>query len=570
MINKKEFWLLLVIAVIPLLAVFKSGYLAYTDNPVRQAEIVWFSDVLRSGWISGWSDADYAGMPVQLYNYQLGFWIAGLLSYLFGVGLGYKVFLVLVQVFLALSVYSFLKSFFPKGAFLASVVFVVQAQLLNRILEGLWAELIGFSLLLWFFLLLVKSSKLWLQSVVFGLIVLSHLYSAIAAVVLAACLVVVWKKPRVLLPVVFGSALTFFYWFPFVETRAWFVPYSSGASLLFKLKQFGYLLLKSGGGFWRSFLISIPSIILLVSAFFERDFSRVKKAVLFFSCAMLVISLGPWEIFGFKLFSSIIPERFLLYVRLGLVFFAADVFSRVNVKPYLGLVFSVLIAFLLPGAWFAVAPQNLLDSFGFVNNAQGRVLLDDTSDNSKYNLMPLAHVVSNVSAVSGFTHNPKIAMANLVDFADDLWFGRKNISSDEFLWLAERFNVQYIVTDKVPPAGKKVFSSGGYNVFELPFNNDFVVGEGELLEKTRHRIVLNATGNLVLKMNYHPYWKSDKGRVFSGDYSFMALDGAEGITVLTYDRVNDFSLIVSVVFACIIFYTARSSSRKWNSAKSLL
>ncbi|MDP6293514.1 MAG: hypothetical protein QF486_01870 [Candidatus Woesearchaeota archaeon] len=563
----KKIAILCLLALLPLLPAFHQGPLAYTDSATRMAESQWFLEGVSEGWISSWSYDDYAGMPSHLYQYQVGFWILGLLQWLLGLIIGYKVFLVIVYAFVGLSVYYFLDQVFPKGAFTGAALFILQTQVLNRILEGVWAELIG----LGFVLLLARSvlqgkNKLLIPSILFALTILSHLYAAMAAVVLLCCIAYVYQNTKVLWVIPVGAGLTVFYWYPFFETSNWLVPYSGSSTFLFKLKQWFYLLGKSGGGILRTALVSIPSLIVAGLALVGWRSTRWIKTILLFSGIMLLLSLGLWQFMDNTLVSSLIPERFLLYVRIGLITLAASTLARFDWEPtpeLLVLVF-VLLPVALPAAWFGTVPTDIMGTWSFVNNAEGRVLLDDTSGQTSGNLMPLAHAYSNFEAIGGFTHNPRMPISDVIDFSGNRWFGKENISRQEFSRLLNLFNIQYVISSRPPPVGDLVYASGTYRVYTVPFADSMVEGQAKIISVSPKSIVVDASGPAVLKYQYHPYWSTDKGTLTSGELGLMTLQ-SEGITTLTYTPYNINLLYVSAFFLLgILFYSVGRSSKRWD------
>src|SRR3989344_9431787 len=64
---------LLALALSILSPIFSPGFLTKSDSPVHLAEADYLANHLikEHFWINGWYPYEYAGIPIQLYSYQL-------------------------------------------------------------------------------------------------------------------------------------------------------------------------------------------------------------------------------------------------------------------------------------------------------------------------------------------------------------------------------------------------------------------------------------------------------------------------------------------------------------------
>src|SRR3989344_8395750 len=233
--------IILLIAAFLFKDIFAPGILTKSDNAVHviEADYVVTEALPKHHWINGWYQYESAGMPFQLYFYQLGYWLIAFLYFTFNipVELAYKIVLVFAHVFPALALYLLLsRRFGGKIAFFPALFYLFQRENARMFLSGMWNNGIGlgFLILFWHFLDKYHGRLTFLRAtmlgLLFGLVILGHYFTAIAA----ACLLAVYYFMRlkgtenilaetanyawILLS---GALLTLFYTYPFIETSGW-------------------------------------------------------------------------------------------------------------------------------------------------------------------------------------------------------------------------------------------------------------------------------------------------------------------------------------------------------------
>ncbi len=359
------------------------GFLVKSDNPIHMLEAKYLADEIipKYRWINGWYHFEYAGMPTQMYSYQLGIWLVVLIYYTgFHIFSAYKLALFIAAISIPLTLFFVLKNRFGTyPSFFASVLFLFQRDYIKLFLAGMWGHALGISLMIILLHLLVKYSKninlrnSCILSVVLTLVILAHPFVTISAsyLIILSMLLVIIKfkdyKPMLFYGLIFALSIgmSWFYLYPYFDTIGWFLTkygWSLGNNIfeiLYKLVGIFFSLKPhtiffnslSDGNYLEALKLFIKSIysnlpMLIADLFFIYGlFTYFKhkdhnKSFLDLSFLFIVISLilgtGFWFFFPFgreiPFFGAALSYRFVYYAKIGLL-----IFSCHGMKTFLGL-----------------------------------------------------------------------------------------------------------------------------------------------------------------------------------------------------------------------------------------
>jgi|WetSurMetagenome_2_1015567.scaffolds.fasta_scaffold48079_2 uncharacterized membrane protein len=183
---------LIIASLIIIFPIFNPGFLVNSDNPVHQAEVHYLIEDLlpQHHWFTGWCNYDFAGFPIFLYSYNLGYWIIAILTIFLGINIetAYKLVVYISYIFPVISLYILIERRFGyKIAFISSMMFLVSIYDLKIIISGMWNQYLSVG----FLLLFIHESEYYFENpnlknttilgILLAFIVLSHPFSAIVA-----------------------------------------------------------------------------------------------------------------------------------------------------------------------------------------------------------------------------------------------------------------------------------------------------------------------------------------------------------------------------------------------------
>ena len=578
--NFKNIFLIALVGLLMFFPVFRQGFMVFTDNPTHLAESYFFTEHLipEQHWINGWCPWDFAGFPFQNDRYQTGLWILGLLNLIgIPINFAYKLLILASYIFPAITLYVLLKRKFNKNvALISSILFLIQTQVISRVLEGMWSEYLALGLLFLFFDRLDKNHNSLsaressILGILLGLIILTHLYTAIIGFILI-CLYVLIKKPRKLANyfcVVAGALIiSFFYLFNIVKTGSWYGSFIKNWSIANSLiNNIGYLLFKSpesaitASNFIQFFILSLPSLVVSVlfvySAYLFFKNKEYKNGFLLITLLLILISFvictGFW--FGIPLLKnlpligSFDNSRFIIYERVGMIIFCAFALSKIRFVKKINIDYKICTIFLVlvllftlsfPKIWTATSENNefndVLNLWGWVSkNIDGsttRILYQSTNGNinsllSKSNIRSLSTYYTGVPMFGGwFGSNPPYPTNDFTSTDNHGLFNESlpKISDSEIIDYVNNFNINYIVAvddelkNKLEKSNsfKKIKEIGYFTVFKLNNETSWFKFKNEtnynLLKFDASEITLNLTNideenELEIKIQQHPYW----------------------------------------------------------------
>ncbi|MFC1667376.1 6-pyruvoyl-tetrahydropterin synthase-related protein [Candidatus Omnitrophota bacterium] len=514
--------------------IFQSGYLVYIDNPHNYSEMEFLAKNLlpNYGWINGWSMQSYLGYPILLYRPQVGYFLAIVLSAIFGLSLliSYKFMILVSMAFLGCSMYTLVAHRFGRMAGLcASFVLMLQKDIYyDKIMGGIWNNYLSIGLLLIFFHLLDKYydsltiKKRVALGLLFGLIILSHLYTGIFAILLFLIYCLIFNKKdfvkNALIPSI-GLAMAFFYIYPFIETGYYFRKLTVLPKPLFYSIALGLKGLL--GGFDRKafFLVNLPLVmrdlfgIAGILFFLRWRFKDSREGRFLIAAGLLIVTalilhtnvlfLIPfWKHVPFV--SDLQSHRFLVYAHIGFFIFSgygvSIFFSKLGKRRKVVL-FSLILLFLASFVAHKYAYINvgtktfeqLPDSKDLralwswvsdnVDSSKTRIVYQSTVGNvddavlGMSDLVALAHFYSKVPQIGGFSGATPYPTEKINRTDKKTLFGDSIFNLDDkgiAVWM-KRVNAEYMVSCEENLERKLLHSEnfyhergfGRFNVFRL-------------------------------------------------------------------------------------------------------
>ena len=371
------------LAFIILSPIFNEGVLTKSDSAVHVIEAEFLSDLLKEEkWINGWYPYEFAGIPTQMYYYQIPLLlVAGLHLLGIGIVLAYKILVVIALFLPAIVIFHLLKKHFGTViSFLVGLTFLFQSDLLKLSLAGMWANLIAFAIFILIFKKIIDyeftitKKRAYVLTLLSALLLLAHPFFGIAL----AYLIILYfifaskqqslKKTIPLFAVFIGATIliVLFYLFPFIDTSSWLNPGSGWGlgdnlgkmlfnlvGIFFSLKphQTAITLLSQGNLLFikegiKSIIQNIPMLLIDIFAvigviFYRKEikFKKILKFTLYYTLISLIIGTGFWFLFDFgntiPFLNGILAYRFVYYARLGLFIFAAYALYKIfdeNIK----------------------------------------------------------------------------------------------------------------------------------------------------------------------------------------------------------------------------------------------
>ena len=351
------------------------GFLIKSDNPVHMIEAKYIADntLKEHHWINGWANFEYAGMPIQMYSYQIGIWLIILLYYLgINIFLAYKIALFIAAISVVITLYLVLKTRFSYFiALTTALFFIFQRDHVKLFLGGMWSHAIGLSILIIMIYIFSKNfnnldiKKISILGLLFGLIILAHPFVMIAAAALIGCSLLLhiirkknfienlWKHTLI---GIIGILTSWFYLYPYYDTYGWYrteYGWGLGASIteiLYKLVGIFFTLKPNTeflaplmqGNYIRAISIFGESIysnlpMLIADALFilgiyyyfkNKDENKTLLDLTFlFIIVSLILGTGFWFLFDFghqiPFLGAALTYRFVYTAKIGLLIFSA-------------------------------------------------------------------------------------------------------------------------------------------------------------------------------------------------------------------------------------------------------
>jgi len=544
MIRKITPYLIIVVfAVIFFSPLLKQGYLIYSDNPVHHFELDYLANRIlpEHNWVNGWCMQAYLGYPVLLYQPQLGFWLTIILSKVspLSLAISYKAMILCALAFLGCGMYTVLAPRFGKQAgFFISLLIMLQKNIYyEKILAGMWNNYLAIGCFLIFFHLLDKWAlsltikRSVLLGLLFGTIILTHLYTAIFAslLILAYLLPVTKKRTGIFLIPVIGTAVSLFYILPYLETGwyfrfinrpksmalaiAWtFKGFLGGFERFFSLSQ-----LQTGQyqaffqGFLRTIFINYAVILRLLFGvlgicifWIRRRIDYPHKKFLFVTAMLTFFALVIYSDILYiipnwgtvPLIGGLQAQRFLIYAQLGLMIFAAfGIFKFFEwlKKGKRTLLLSALIllfisAFIHQGMYVNPAAKtfeevsvsrHLKDLWSWVseniNQNESRILYQSTLLNSKDPILALSNIISlsglycNAGQIGAFSGATPYPSEAVTRTDEDVIFKKKlyDTNDTEIAHKMQELNCRFAVSSG--PVLKEMLSGSGLFVHKEAF-----------------------------------------------------------------------------------------------------
>ncbi|HLC57313.1 MAG TPA: hypothetical protein VJH95_01955 [Candidatus Nanoarchaeia archaeon] len=373
---------LFLIALAILHPIFSPGFLTKSDSPVHLAEADYLANhVIKDHfWINGWYPYEYAGIPIQMYYYQIGLLLVAFLS-LTGINiiLAYKIILIFSLFLPSAAIFHLIKKHFNPGiAVLISAAFLFQKDYSKLLLAGMWANLIAFAVFILLFKKLldyrfiITKKRALILGLLSAVLILAHPFFGVTLVytILIAYFFSIKATKNIgkttldyIILSITAILVSLFYVYPFFDTSLWLNPGSGwglGNSLkemLFNLvgiflslkphlTSFNYLLSLNPLFFKeliKSIIANFPMLFINILAilglfFFKKEQNRKIKSLLtftiLFTLASLIIGSGFWFLFPFgktiPFLNGILAYRFVYYARLGLFTFSAYTLYKIQ------------------------------------------------------------------------------------------------------------------------------------------------------------------------------------------------------------------------------------------------
>ena len=356
--NTLPYFVIAGIALFMFRGIFAPGFMSGYDNSFHYYDAHYLVNTLIPEYhsISGWSMQHLAGFPVFVDYYQTGFWIMAFLNKLLFLPLNFSYKLMVLASFVTLGAGFYKLASYRFGKFPAliiSICLMLQKDIYySRILGGMWSNYLAIGMFFVFFHILDKNSenitlkKASMLAILLAVIILTHLYAAIAAcavlAIYAARNLTKTLKTRSplkrILPyayvMILGLAISSCYLYGFVIGSGYFrklaaEPLTEGVMWGFK-SFFGPL---ESVNSVSSFLMNIPVITRIIFSFFalciffaNRRKNYENKSLLIctsiFTVIFLVFFMDVAHFTKIPLITTLQISRFLIYVQLGLYVFA--------------------------------------------------------------------------------------------------------------------------------------------------------------------------------------------------------------------------------------------------------
>ncbi|MCL5271698.1 MAG: hypothetical protein M1457_14350 [bacterium] len=239
--GRRNYFALIVIFVLILLGpIFRPGIPLSDAHPSRLSEIrsLYERCFGQQHWISGWEQRFLGGYPAGTYQYQTGFWlICGLHRIGLPLVTAYKLVFAAAMVFMAAMAARLLRP--HAGEALAAAVallFFLSPAILNQIAQAFWNHVFALGILCIFLARLgkretLRGSDALVLAALYAIIILTHLYAAVAAAIFLFCWLLepVWRRnwagaARAIAVPPAALLLTYAYSGPILETRHWLAP----------------------------------------------------------------------------------------------------------------------------------------------------------------------------------------------------------------------------------------------------------------------------------------------------------------------------------------------------------
>ena len=611
---------IVLIGFIILHGIFQSGYLVRSDNSVHEGRAYLLKENINNGKIFSWDYYDAAGSPFLTYAYILPYIFTASISFLIPLELAYKLILFLSFVVPACLLYFILSQKFNKiSALLASVLFLFNFKVIQEILEGIFNQYTALIFLLLFFYFLEKYSnnldfkKTAILSVLFSLIVLSHLYVAMSAAYLFLIYFIFRiknKKLSLLIPLL-SFLLLSFYIFPILETSSWtigeggweisssfFNSLYSSIGILFSLQKLKEISVQNVISVFPILLLDIAALIGIF-LYLKKKNNDFLKVNLWFLIVSFAIGTGFWfSLLKDSFFGTIPAYRFLTMGIIPLIIFASYAFYELKLNKTTSVaLLAVLIIFSF--TYFQPADEltrtsenspelndyySTLDYLETLDMQNARVIFQSpyrVYQWGVYSPLYFDRYKLNIPVIGVFC-DPILPACSAIDSTDNKILGTpvEEIAQEEIIEKMKAYNAKYLVsitpelTNKLTKL-KKLNSSGGITILELEnYNPEWALTSANYaLKQWQPYPVFEINNNeenniMMVKTAYHPYWRAyinDKEVEIFNENNLIRINLEKGNynrTLKYYPNKLIYMLLSLVGAAACIYFILVNDKRK--------
>lgn len=385
--NIYTIWVVIVVALVPLLSMLRSGTYESGDLSLHASRAMVFFDSLKEGVIfpnwAGELNAGY-GYPLFLFIYPLPYY---LISFFHFIGFSFisSTKLVLAGAFISsgLAMYVFIKEFLKNSisASIAAIVYLFAPyHLIDLHFRVAIGEVVSFIFLpliaLSFYKLIKVNNKNWILigAISYALLILSHQATALAGSIFFLAFVFYTffhlnKLKRLLylfksgLIFLLGLLLSAFYWVPAVleskfthQVSIFDVRYQSLKEFIYSPWRFGFLFQGPSGelsfliGYSQLFIIGVSIFLILKRKGLSKKEGKLMKFLIsaygFTFLMMLSISKSVWKLFPILLRFQFAYRMLVLIAFIGAII-AGVVVKKIRNKRFLLIIclFTILYTF---------------------------------------------------------------------------------------------------------------------------------------------------------------------------------------------------------------------------------